>query len=124
MTVVQALLAFSVTRPRCWLTITPWPRHRASSCAPRPVEGPKRAALAAVGIGAGCLAWGAAAAVGLAALLQASAVAFTALKWVGAAYLVWLGIGMLLKTPRPLGRQAAGEASRREPADLAAQGIS
>ena len=56
------------------------------------VEGPKRAALAAIGIIAGCLVWGAAVALGLGALLAASSLAFTALKWAGAAYLVWLGL--------------------------------
>lgn len=33
--------------------------------------------------------------LGLGALVLASATAFTALKWVGAAYLVWMGIGMI-----------------------------
>lgn len=33
--------------------------------------------------------------VGLGAIVLASATAFTALKWVGAVYLVWMGIGMI-----------------------------
>ena len=94
MTVVQALLAFSVAAGL--LTLTPG-LDTALVLRAAAVEGPKRAALAALGIGAGCLAWGAAAALGLAALLQASALAFNVLKWAGAAYLVWLGAGMLLK---------------------------
>jgi threonine/homoserine/homoserine lactone efflux protein len=36
-----------------------------------------------------------AAALGLSALLAASATAFTVLRWVGGAYLVWMGISML-----------------------------
>jgi threonine/homoserine/homoserine lactone efflux protein len=36
-----------------------------------------------------------AAALGLAALLAASALAFTMIKWLGAAYLLWLAFGML-----------------------------
>ena len=55
-----------------------------------------RAGLAgAAGISAGCVVHALAAAFGLAALLAVSATAFTAIKWVGAAYLVWLAIGML-----------------------------
>lgn len=36
------------------------------------------------------------AAVGLSAVLATSALAFSIVKWVGAAYLIWLGINMLL----------------------------
>jgi threonine/homoserine/homoserine lactone efflux protein len=93
-TVAQALIAFAVAAGL--LTLTPG-LDTALVLRAAAVEGPKRAALAAVGIGVGCLAWGAAAALGLAALLQASALAFTALKWAGAAYLVWLGLNMLLR---------------------------
>ena len=51
--------------------------------------------LAALGIGAGCLFHVALASFGLSALLAASELAFTVVKWVGAAYLVWMGVGML-----------------------------
>ena len=50
---------------------------------------------AALGITAGCVVHTLAAAVGLASLLAASALAFTAIKWLGAAYLLWLAWGML-----------------------------
>ncbi len=49
----------------------------------------------ALGVNAGLLVWALAAALGVAALLQASAVAFTVLKLAGAAYLVWLGLRAL-----------------------------
>jgi threonine/homoserine/homoserine lactone efflux protein len=51
---------------------------------------------AALGISAGCLVHVFAAAIGLSALLAASSVAFTAIKWIGAAYLIYTGIRMLL----------------------------
>jgi threonine/homoserine/homoserine lactone efflux protein len=50
---------------------------------------------AALGIETGCIVHTLLAAFGLAALLAASASAFAALKWAGAAYLVWLAVGML-----------------------------
>jgi RhtB (resistance to homoserine/threonine) family protein len=56
--------------------------------------------VAAAGITAGCFVHIFAAAVGVGALITASATAFTALKWLGAAYLVWVGIQML-RSPAP-----------------------
>jgi threonine/homoserine/homoserine lactone efflux protein len=94
MTVAQALLAFSVAAGL--LTITPG-LDTALVLRTAAVEGARRAAFAAVGIVAGCLAWGAAVALGLGVLLAASSLAFNILKWAGAAYLVWLGIGLILK---------------------------
>ena len=62
----------------------------------RTLQGGARAGVAAVaGINAGCVAHALAAAFGLAALLAAIPGAFRFIQWLGAAYLVWLGIGML-----------------------------
>jgi threonine/homoserine/homoserine lactone efflux protein len=59
-------------------------------------SGWRAGAVAALGITAGCFVHVAAATVGLGALVSASAAAFAALKWVGAAYLLYIGASMLL----------------------------
>jgi threonine/homoserine/homoserine lactone efflux protein len=51
--------------------------------------------VAGLGITAGCFVHIFAAAVGVSALLATSATAFTVLKWMGAAYLLWVGINIL-----------------------------
>lgn len=57
--------------------------------------------VAGLGITAGCFVHVFAAAVGVSALLAASATAFTVLKWAGAAYLLWMGARLLLaKSPQ------------------------
>ncbi|WP_310732313.1 LysE family translocator [Ideonella sp. A 288] len=58
-------------------------------------QGFRAGAAAAVGVGAGCLVHTLAAALGVSALLAESSLAFTVLRWLGAAYLVWLGLGLL-----------------------------
>ena len=50
---------------------------------------------AALGVTGGCVVHTLLAAFGLAALLAASSAAFSLVKWAGAAYLLWLAIGML-----------------------------
>jgi threonine/homoserine/homoserine lactone efflux protein len=52
--------------------------------------------VAALGITAGCFVHIVAAALGVSALMAASAPAFGILKWLGAAYLVYIGIRMVL----------------------------
>jgi RhtB (resistance to homoserine/threonine) family protein len=59
------------------------------------VGGRRAGIYAAFGVTIGLTVWTLAAALGIAALLQASAVAFLVLKLVGAAYLIWIGIQML-----------------------------
>jgi len=60
-------------------------------------QGAKRASVTALGITLGCLVWGVAVGFGLGALLLASEMAYTLLKWLGAAWLLWLGLKLLLK---------------------------
>ena len=60
------------------------------------VKGGGRAgAAAALGIVAGCFVHVGAATFGLSALIAASSTAFTTLKWLGAAYLMWVGWQLL-----------------------------
>lgn len=63
-------------------------------------NGRRAGVMAALGIGAGCVLHTLLAAVGLSALLAASALAFEVVKWIGAAYLVWVGIGMMRSRAR------------------------
>ena len=58
-------------------------------------------AAAAIGISCGCLIHVFGAAIGLSALLMTSAAAFAVLKLVGAAYLLFTGVQMLLSRPSP-----------------------
>lgn len=94
MTVAQALIAFCIAAGL--LTIVPG-LDTALVLRTAAAEGPRNAALAGLGVVMGCVTWGAAVAFGLGALLTASEVAFTVLKWAGALYLVWLGVNLLLE---------------------------
>lgn len=119
MSTVQALLAFVATASI--LTLTPgvdtaMVLRSAASGGPRP------AAYAAIGIALGCLVWGAAVSVGLGALLAASEAAFTAVKWAGAAYLLYLGLKLILRPRSDMGPAENGSKAA-EPWALLRQGL-
>lgn len=59
-------------------------------------SGVRAGIVAALGITAGCFVHIVAAGLGVSALMATSAMAFSALKWVGAAYLLYVGVRLLL----------------------------
>jgi threonine/homoserine/homoserine lactone efflux protein len=94
MTSIQALIAFIAVASI--LVVTPG-LDVALVLRTAVAGGPRPAAFASMGIALGCLLWGAAVSVGLGALLAASELAFTIVKWVGAAYLFYLGLKLMLR---------------------------
>jgi len=58
-------------------------------------QGARAGIAAALGIGAGTMVHVFAAAIGLSAILATSATAFTIVKYVGAAYILWMAYGLL-----------------------------
>jgi len=80
--------------------------------------GRRRTMLTIGGISSGCVIHATASALGLSAILATSATAFAAVKTMGAAYLVWLGVQSIRgaggRSPLPEAEPAAN-ASRAEP---------
>ena len=113
----QSLIAFTLAA--ALLTVTPG-LDTALVLRTAAVEGPRRALAAALGICLGCLAWGALVAVGLGVLLEASELAYLALKWTGAAYLLYLGVRLVLV---PRGEAEAGEACAPPRSNWFARGL-
>ena len=77
------------------------------------IAGPRRAALAGLGVAVGCFGWAILVALGLGALLAASQIAYTTLRWIGAAYLVWVGYKMLRHPRRSFVPEAGGNEGQR-----------
>jgi RhtB (resistance to homoserine/threonine) family protein len=86
-------------------------------------RGRRAAVETAVGINAGLVVWALAAALGIAALLHASAPAFTLLKLAGAAYLVWLGLRALEEARRGTPAGSPERRSRRPRTSPFRQGL-
>lgn len=95
MTATTALVAFAIAAGI--LTLTPG-LDTALVLRTSAVEGARRALMAGLGICAGCLVWGAAAAFGLGSLLALSTVAYDTLRIAAAAYLCYLGVRMLWRS--------------------------
>jgi threonine/homoserine/homoserine lactone efflux protein len=106
--ILLPLLAF--TAAAGVLTVTPG-ADTAMVLRTSSADGPRAGVATALGICLGLLIWGAGAAFGLTALLAASTLAFTVLKWLGAGYLVYLGVRLLLR-PRSTMTPAAGDMRR------------
>ncbi|WP_028695899.1 LysE family translocator [Pseudomonas cremoricolorata] len=109
MSIADNLLAFTLAATV--LTLTPG-LDTALVLRTATVEGKQQAFRAALGINAGCLVWGAAVAFGLGALIAVSELAYNLLKYCGAAYLAWLGLGMLLRPRSTLASPEAGARAR------------
>ena len=91
-----SLIAF--TGAAAMLTITPG-LDTALVLRTAATNGPRQAALAGVGIATGCLVWAVLVALGVGAVLEASVLAYDAMRWLGAAYLIFVGVRML-RQPR------------------------
>lgn len=109
MSTSHALLAFTIAA--ALLTITPG-LDTALVLRTSAVEGPRRAILASLGICCGLYLWALAVSVGLGELLTVSRLAYNILRVAGAAYLVYLGAKIFLRT-----RSEASTRSLAEPAD-------
>jgi threonine/homoserine/homoserine lactone efflux protein len=80
----------------------------------RTLDQGRAAGLASVcGVHIGTLLHVTAAALGLSALLVSSATAYDTVRWLGAAYLVWLGVRRLLASDEDVPEAVAGPDSRR-----------
>jgi RhtB (resistance to homoserine/threonine) family protein len=86
------------------------------------LSGRRPGVAAAVGVSIGLVIWTAAAALGIAALLKASDIAFNALKVAGALYLVWIGVQMLRARDTP-GAPAGPTAGRGHSVRALRQGL-
>ena len=77
-------------------------------------SGVRAGIVAALGITAGCFVHIVAAGLGVSALMATSAMAFSVLKWVGAAYLLYVGVRLLLsKAPDAIKIEAGSADSVR-----------
>ncbi len=80
----------------------------------------RRAGMAfGAGCALGCLNHTVLAALGVGALIAASPAAFTALRWIGGLYLIWIGVQAL----RSRGAGTGPEAGRETPAQLFRKGL-
>lgn len=97
MTLGTAVLTFAVVATA--LTVTPG-LDTALVLRAALTRSRREAAATAGGIVAGLFVWGAAAAVGISALLTASELAYDVLRYAGAGYLVWCGVRLVIRAVR------------------------
>jgi threonine/homoserine/homoserine lactone efflux protein len=110
MTITASLLAYLAAASL--LTITPGV-DTALVLRAATVEGMRQAIMGALGINLGCLFWGIAVALGLGALIVTSPAAYEVLTWLGAGYLVWLGVQLFFSPRRHLVNESGETGSGR-----------
>jgi threonine/homoserine/homoserine lactone efflux protein len=86
-------------------------------------QGRRSGFAVALGINTGVLIWGAAAAVGVSALLVASHLAYDVVRIAGAVYLIWLGSSMLWHTWGRRATRGTEAASREQESSVAAGSV-
>ncbi|WP_299817477.1 LysE family translocator [uncultured Roseibium sp.] len=77
-------------------------------------QGRKSALASVLGVGLGDATAATASLLGLGAILAASTTAFAILKWIGAIYLIWLGIKMWRSRPTALGAHEVADIPARK----------
>ena len=78
-------------------------------------QGRSAGLTSAAGVETGTLVHIAAAALGLSSIIASSALAFSVIKYAGAAYLIFLGLRTLLRRPKPLDQQIGSRSADQLP---------
>ncbi len=109
---IETILLFLVADLMFCLTPGPATMVAVSHALPRGPAGGMRGALGPiVGVNVGNFIWYALTAFGLIALIQAVPTAYAVLRWIGVAYLAWMGIAMLRHGASRLAGQQAQTAN-------------
>jgi homoserine/homoserine lactone efflux protein len=108
----ETILLFLIADLMFCLTPGPATMVTVSHALPHGAAGGMRGALGPiVGVNIGNFIWYGLTAFGLVALIQAVPTAYSALRWVGVAYLIWMAFQMFSRSTSALARQSAKSAS-------------
>lgn len=111
---LETILLFIVADLMICLTPGPATMVTVSHALPKGPAGGMRGALGPiVGVNVGNFIWYALTAFGLIALIQTLPTAYALLRWIGVAYLIWMGLNMLRNTGRKLHDQSSSQANFR-----------
>jgi len=111
---LETILLFIVADLMICLTPGPATMVTVSHALPNGPAGGMRGALGPiVGVNVGNFIWYALTAFGLIALIQTLPTVYALLRWIGVAYLIWMGVNMLRNTSRKLHDQNSSRANFR-----------
>lgn len=86
-------------------------------------QGRKAGVLSVIGVMTGVLVHTLLAAFGLSAVLASSAMAFSVVKYAGAVYLIWIGVGYLRSPNHGAGTHKVGPKANLQPGGIFRQGV-